>query len=736
MKRKILAFFTALTLLCTVIPFAACSKDTEENVEIAEVDEVGEYLPIEAQDDVYSVLSDGTGMSGKGGRIHTHNNVAASMYEVSGTAFSVTFDIGRREQLGKMYFWNYNDASALDNGVKELKVSYSEDGNAYTALGTITLEKADGTGKLSAAETFADFAGVTAQYVKLEAVSNYGGDGTGLSEVRLYRYRPRVEVGGYVAATPIDRIGNDGEWTCDAEDYNATNGSGMSDVSSFTATHDADPSNMITDSKSMMGFKFDLQGNYPIRKIYIWNYNDPAHLDYGMKEIKLKISNDGTTWKTYTALKTMTIPKGTGEDLSASYVIEFEEPVRSRYFMLENVSNYGGDMVGLSEVRFEIGEGWYADDANDWTALFSNYNGWSGADGIYSVNLDGVDYDPSRDVSEKETFFVFSDSIISTVDPATDLRSGVYMPNNTNALLTGGVADAKNIEFHYPEKTSGAANIKPDPAEPATVSGNKYYWLGDTFVVGSKLYVFALKIDHVDPSISGFSFAQVGVDLACYDIVDGVPDYDSLRIIKDTDNILCDLNAAGGKYYFGGGVFDSTEAAGVLNPDGYLYIYGYQDTANSGRKLVVSRVKPENVEKFSSYEFLASNGSWTKSTDDLKYLASNVAPEISVSQIRTGEYKGKYLLVNTNFTNGTTIMMSVSDSPFKEFTAKTTVFDHDTVYTIEGKGNNSYNAKAHPALSGTGELLISYNVNGDDCFTYGDVYRPRFLRLAEVPAAE
>ena len=79
--------------------------------------------------------------------------------------------------------------------------------------------------------------------------------------------------------------------------------------------------------------------------------------------------------------------------------------------------------------------------------------------------------------------------------------------------------------------------------------------------------------------------------------------------------------------------------------------------------------------------------------------------------------------------------ISISDSPYGEFTNKTTLFDHDSVYTVPGSGNNSYNAKAHPALSGPGELIVSYNVNGDECFTYGDIYHPRFLRVAMVPEA-
>jgi hypothetical protein len=44
-----------------------------------------------------------------------------------------------------------------------------------------------------------------------------------------------------------------------------------------------------------------------------------------------------------------------------------------------------------------------------------------------------------------------------------------------------------------------------------------------------------------------------------------------------------------------------------------------------------------------------------------------------------------------------------------------------------------YNAKAHPHLSKTGELLISYNVNTmdfwGDFFNDADLYHPRFIKL-------
>ena len=175
----------------------------------------------------------------------------------------------------------------------------------------------------------------------------------------------------------------------------------------------------------------------------------------------------------------------------------------------------------------------------------------------------------------------------------------------------------------------------------------------------------------------------------------------------------------------------------MQEPDGYVYVYGYEDLEGAGRRLVVARVRADQIEDFSCYEYLAADGSFSKEIPD-KFLplAEDIAPECSVTQITSGEHKGKFLFVNTHFTNTATIKASIADSPYSVFGDKTTIYVHDTCLSILGKGNNTYNAKAHPALSGKGEVIISYNVNGDDCFKYADIYRPRFLRLGNVKEAK
>lgn len=737
-RKKIFPF-----LIIIMAVLSACSKsNTPFNNELPKADEkvkeddfiaatvvqeVGTMLKLSPMDESYKAIADNSGMGGSYGRNHLHSNLAQDMYKGDNTEF--VFDIGHIEKLGELYLWNYNGKGDTHCGLKEIAVSCSEDNITYSEPVNYTLTQASGEEGLKA-EGLADrntvnFNGASGRYLKITVLSNHGGSQNGLSEIRLYRYKQPIIVGENISCSPLERY-NNGKWSAKAEDYNFVNGTGLSDFSR-NATHDNRPEHMYTQKASAIDFIIDLKGEYPVSELVLWNYNDPEHLDYGLKEFRLKISNDCTTWKT---LGTYTLEQGDGsEALEPSLVIPMNH-VQAHYLQLEIRSNYGGEFVGLSEVSAFLGEGWYCDEVPDYTALLSNYEGWSGADGIYTVNLDGRDYNPERDKSELNTFFVFSDTIVSSVDPLTDRRKNVSMVNNTSALLKGGAPDPNHIQFYLPQKEK-TAGIIPNPPIPATKEGkNIYYWLGDTFVIGDKLYVYCLRIDSVDTMLG---FSQIGVDLARYDIIDGAVDYDSLTIINDKQKRLCDVSNENAEFYFGGAVYQNTEDAGAIDPDGYIYVYGYNDVENVGRELVVSRVKPENIEKFDSYEYLDSMGNWSSEVPSaFLYLEDDVAPECSVSQIQFGENKGKYLFVWSYLTNSATIKASISDTPYTPFRDQTTIYTHDTCLTTVGKGNNTYNAKAHPALSGPNELLITYNVNGEDCFDYGDIYRPRFLRLAMV----
>ena len=703
--------------------------------------QVGVFLILTALDPAYASISNNLGMSGREGRNHWHNNLPEQMF--AGARQDFIFDIGRIEQLGELHIWNYNAPGNTGNGIRNVTISLSEDNINYVEFGTFELKEADGSARLLATNltdgSFIDFGARTARFIKFSPIDNHGGALYGLSQIRLFRFMHDVFRGGYISASPIERFDNDGVWIPSPESYNLTNGVGLSQPFSATATHNNNPNHMFHTRRGVLGFPIDLRGRYPVERIVIWNYNAPGNTNFGLRRIRISVSEDGVRWTATPG--TFELPQGTGEDgLPPSLVIETN--LWTRYIRIDNLENWGGEFSGLSAVRTFIGEGWFVDYAPDWTAMFSNFYGWGGADGVYMVNLDGRDYDPNRDPQDKRTFVIFSDTICGRIDPVTDIRSIVYMPNNTAAIIDGGKPDTTRIRFFYPEQGGATALITPYPLQPVTHGrGYKYYWMGAPFVIGSHLYIFGLLIDSVEP-VRGFGFEQVGVDLVRFDIVDGDVDFSSLVRFNDTTGRLCDIRYGerGDRWYFGGAVFKNTVEAGALDPDGYIYIFGYFDQFNGRRMLVAARVLPQYIEDFYKWEYLQADGTWGDTMYNPMFLAADIAPEISVHQVRHGPYKGQFFLVFTQMTVGNEIRLFVSPSlttPFTNFTTsfsnQRSIFWHDTTNSVLGRGNNSYNAKAHPAISNARELFISYHINGEDCFRYGDIYRPRFLRFAKVP---
>ncbi len=708
-----------------------------EGESMSVIQEVGRFLPLTAMNEAQAVLVNNLGMSGREGRNHVHNARPEDMYQGADTEW--LFDIGHIDRVGEVYLWNYNAPGETSHGLRTIEASLSIDGEHFGEAEVYTLSEAAGVDGLLADgledKAPLSFHGQSGRYLKIKVLDNFGGAFNGLSEIRLFRYRQPGREGEYLSLSPVERF-NNGVWSAEPSDYAFVNGSGLNYLeadSDHSLVHDNNPDHMYRGSTRLFDLVVDLQGQYPISEILLWNYNDPDHLAYGLKEIKLSYSHDMSRW---TSLGQFELPQGEGlEAMPPSLRVEVDN-VHAHYVRIEILSHYGGESIGLSEIAVKAGHGWYVDYAPDYTALLSNFQGWTGADGIYTVNLDGKDYDPARDSALQKTFFVFSDTITGTVNGRTDIRTGMGFINNSFALLEGQKPDVRKMSFIYP--IVGSAAITPDPPTPATQAGKSiYYWLGDTFIEGKYLYVFALRIDSVPTS---WGFEQIGVDLARYEIVDGQVSWDSLTLLNDQrDNArLSGISDPNSLWYFGGGVYQSTAEAGAIDPDGYLYIYGYNDVQNQGRQLIVARVLPSTLEDFTQWEYLDSEDQWVSEIpNQFKHLHGDVAPEISVSQIQEGEEKGKFLLVWQNITVSATIKAAVAASPFGVFGQDVILYTHDTTVKIQGQANTTYNAKAHPALSKPGELLITYNINGGaDAFTYGDIYRPRFLRLATLAPSE
>ena len=118
-----------------------------------------------------------------------HSAESGDMWLTQSTEESVwvQYEFDQVYKLHEMLVWNYNVMfeAVLGFGLKNVTIEYSEDGEAWTALGDVELAQATSApGYL--ANTTLDFAGAAAKFVKITVHDNWGSlTQYGLSEVRF-----------------------------------------------------------------------------------------------------------------------------------------------------------------------------------------------------------------------------------------------------------------------------------------------------------------------------------------------------------------------------------------------------------------------------------------------------------------------------------------------------------------------------------------------------------------------
>jgi hypothetical protein len=359
-----------------------------------------------------------------------------------------------------------------------------------------------------------------------------------------------------------------------------------------------------------------------------------------------------------------------------------------------------------------------AEPAPGWTSLMERTSGWFGADGIFSIPLDGCEAQQGKN---KRTLFIFSDTFIGEVVEGVP-RPGSVMVNNSVAWLKGTVPDKDSISFEYntDEKGHPVSFFVPDNA---VSSEGEFFWLGDGFIDQEKnnaLYLFAYLVHTTGPGV--FDFEQT--DVILLKIKDPTPE--GISGYEQIPTGLGFVHTDHGRVYFGSGVFVNTRKACAPDPDGFVYVYGIMDGTKS---LVAARTLPGNIEDFSSWTFW--NGEeWVKDHREVAPITGGVSNELSVTP--TGD--GRYLLTFTVLGLSDKIGVRVGNSPVGPFG------EIHEVYTCpEYKEKNllTYNAKAHYHLSRPGELLVSYNTITlnfwEDIRKDATIYHPRFIRVRWHP---
>jgi hypothetical protein len=363
-----------------------------------------------------------------------------------------------------------------------------------------------------------------------------------------------------------------------------------------------------------------------------------------------------------------------------------------------------------SEIRYKV------QPAPEWTALFKRSSGWFGGDGIFAIPFTGAD---KGGLANDSILFVFSDTMVGEIKDGV-LQPGFAMVNNSVMTLHGSEPLAEKAHFqvnHSAEKKPVSLFV---PATPNTQKDD-YYWLGDGFVDHAKdnnLYIFAYRIRNTNDG-SMFPFREVGGALLIIPRNSKFPFKESRQLDLPFPSSDQDMLSTS----FGVGVFVNTDAAGAAEPDGFIYIYGVRGKT---KELVAARVKAGSLEDFSAWEFRAGDA-WSKDLKQASALADSVSNELSVTPIGNNQYA----LIYQHGGIFPDISMQIGPTPFGPFGPRKTIWN--TTAEVSEKDLFTYNAKAHPALSKPGELLVSYNVNSfkfaDQIKQIPDLYRPRFIKI-------
>ena len=304
------------------------------------------------------------------------------------------------------------------------------------------------------------------------------------------------------------------------------------------------------------------------------------------------------------------------------------------------------------------------------------------------------------------------------------------LSNYNDKDFNEGLYALNKVAFYHNDKHYLDINITSN-SNLLSEKDNSWIWLQDGAVIGDTLifYPFIVNNDKTQPE--GLQFRIKGVSLFETKIKDNKLD---LTTIKQKRAPLLQKDGVT-EWWFGGGVFPNTKEANALNPDEYIYVYGNK-TAFGARDLVLGRVHKDNYKYFDDYEYY-HNGKWVSNMKDATTLLPHISTEFSVSEIRSGKNKGKYIAVFTYDVNTAQVAFSIGDNLWGPFSKPQIIYlcPEPEIYQST---TYSYNAKAHPHLSKSDEILISYNTN-----TYSwehnmsdyRVYKPRFISLVEIKEA-
>jgi hypothetical protein len=342
---------------------------------------------------------------------------------------------------------------------------------------------------------------------------------------------------------------------------------------------------------------------------------------------------------------------------------------------------------------------YHAKPAPELNALFQSTEGWIGADGAYSVSIS-----PTR------TLWLFSDTWVGRIKDGKRIDATIV----NNSVGVEDVVDGRSkMTFFVHRDQQGKPQALITPAD-----GRGWYWLQAGIFCNQKLYLFLAQIEKTEGT-GVFSFKQIGQWLGT---VDNPSDSPERWRVKQTPLPFARFEKER-QLSFG---------AAALVHDGWVYIYGFEGSNKNlpDRSLVLARVKPNEIENFSSWRFLGDNG-WNSKSDHLQKLADHMATELSVHY--QPEDKQSYLVYTENGLSPR-VLLRTADAPTGPWSQPRVVYTCPEMK--QDKNLFCYAAKAHPHLANKNELIITYVVNSFDFWQVArdaTLYWPKCVRVRWHP---
>jgi hypothetical protein len=124
----------------------------------------------------------------------------------------------------------------------------------------------------------------------------------------------------------------------------------------------------------------------------------------------------------------------------------------------------GNTTYGLQDVKFELADGFIIKEDQEYSNTFLRYNGWTGADGIFTFNL--TDGNDAIGAEKNTTGFIFSDTFVGEVYTHNKLRKSGIIINNSLGYMSHDLPFAEAFEFVY--RLEGIAPKSVYPADAYT----------------------------------------------------------------------------------------------------------------------------------------------------------------------------------------------------------------------------------------------------------------------------